>query len=420
MPAHASASSAMRALTDSAVQCWWERGDLRYRDGVLHLGGERTDSLAEGLGTPLYAYSAARACANLERLHSALRARGLNYRVLYAMKSNRYPPLLTVLRNTGLCGIDACSPAEVALARQIGFPESQISFTGTSVSDTDLDTLCRFPALWINCDSLSILRRLAERAPGRTIGLRVNPAVGLGYRANRLLRYAGTRPTKFGIHATEFDQALRLVESLGLELGGLHMHAGCGYLTPELEAWERALDACARFLDRCPPLKHVNVGGGLGVPRIAEDRPLDLERWSEILARKLGDRDVEIWMEPGDYLVRDAGILLLQVNTVEVKAGVRFVGVNGGFNLHMEPAFYDLPLEIVPVRPPSLAATPDTTLPTTVAGNINEALDVWAEDLALPAVQEGDYLALLNAGGYGAALSSNHCMRGHYLECLLG
>lgn len=124
---------------------------------------------------------------------------------------------------------------------------------------------------------------------------------------------------------------------------------------------------------------------------------------------------MEIHLEPGDYLVKDAGVLLLQVNTVEEKGGKRFVGVNGGFNIQNLAAYYQTPFIVAPLKWKPDAPKEKITL----AGNINEAIDILAEDVELPAVSEGDYLALLNTGGYGSASSSNHCMRGRFSEYLI-
>jgi diaminopimelate decarboxylase len=404
--------------TLSAHIDWWQRSDIRYINDVLFFGSHNLLDLAQQLGTPLYVYSGDRAVENLNRLHRVLDERAIAHRIFYAMKSNRYAPLLTDLRIRGDCGIDACSPQEVRQARQVGFLPSDISLTATAVSDADLDELCRQPDLILNCDSLSMLRRIGERMPGRSLGLRVNPGLGVGYRRNQLLRYSGGKPTKFGIYAEQFDEALAIARQYDLHLNGLHFHTGCGYLTPQLEDWNHIIQTCLWFLDRLPDATYVNVGGGLGIPLVMEDEPLDLDRWADVLVTHFGDRPQTVYLEPGDYIVKDAGILVLQTTMVEPKQETWFVGVNGGFNLHIEPAFYQLPLAIIPARrsPTPPADWPETV---TVSGNINEALDVWAEQIPLPPVQEGDYLCFLNAGGYGASMSSNHCMRGEMTEVLL-
>jgi diaminopimelate decarboxylase len=396
---------------------WWERDDLRYDGDRLWLGGADLETLARAEGTPLYVYDGGRIRDNLRRLHDALAGRGLRHRIFYAMKSNRFAPLLELLRASGACGIDACSPREVGLALRSGFDESQISFTGTSLSNRDLQFLAERPELWINCDSLSSIRRLGEMAPGRSIGVRINTAVGVGYSANELLRYSGSRTTKFGIYREQFAEALELAEQYRLKVIGLHFHSGCGYLTPQLPELGRSIADARWFVEQISDLRYVNVGGGLGIPLVDGDDPLDLDRWADLLRDGLGDLDAEIWIEPGDYIVKDSGVLLLEVNTVERKRDTLFVGVDGGFNIHIEPAFYRLPLHVVPCRRSPGGREGDVRV--TVAGNINEALDLLAEDVVLPSVAEGEILAFLNAGGYGSSMSSDHCMRGELGELLL-
>ncbi len=143
---------------------------------------------------------------NLLRLRAALDAAGLAHDVYYALKANRYPPLLDILRAQGGCGIDACSPAEVRLALEHGFRENEISFTGHAVSEADLEILAAHPDVHVNCDALSTIRRLGRRCPGRRIGIRLNPGLGAGY--NDRLRYAGAKPTKFGVYPDRFEEAV--------------------------------------------------------------------------------------------------------------------------------------------------------------------------------------------------------------------
>ena len=170
---------------------WWQRDDLGYRAGRLHFAGRDLQALAAQTGTPAFVYSAARVRANLERLQAALTAEGVPHRVFYAIKANRFRPLLQAMRAWGLCGIDVCSPAELLYALELGFDAADISFTGHAVSNADLDVFARHPEVHVNCDALSTIRRLGERCPGRSIGIRVNPRVGAGY--NDKLHYAGAR-----------------------------------------------------------------------------------------------------------------------------------------------------------------------------------------------------------------------------------
>jgi len=402
---------------------WWQRDDLGFAaEGALTLAGHSLPQLAQAHTTPAYFYSADRIQTKLQMLHRALGRVGLPYRIFYAMKANRFTPLLCLIRSTGMAGIDACSPQEVGLALACGFAESDISYTATSVSNEDLDILARHPQVLINCDSLSTIRRLGKRCPGRKIGLRINPGKGVGYGGNQLLQYSGSKTTKFGIYREHMADALALAAEYGLTITCIHFHVGIGYLPPQLPMWEEVVSDCTWFVDQVPTVQSVNLGGGLGLPHVASDRPLDLEQWAGIISRNFAPRGVEVCVEPGDFIVKDSGVLVLQVNSVERKQQVDFIGINGGFNLAVEPFFYKMPCEPVPCRissSVSAAYAPGNLVPVTIAGNINEALDIWAEQVPLPPLREGDYLAFINAGGYASAMSSNHCMRGQFYERLL-
>jgi len=189
-------------------------------------------------------------------------------------------------------------------------------------------------------------------------------------------------------------------------------------LTQSLEKREirfKILERCNWFLDRCPGIDALDIGGGQGIPVIEGQKPLDIDRWASVIGKHVKKRDLEIILEPGDYLVKDCGVLILQVNTVEKKGGTKFIGVNGGFNIQNLPAYYNTPLTVAPLSKNATASREQVT----IAGNINEAIDLFAENISLPPIQEGDYLGFLNVGGYGSAASSNHCMRGTFSEYLM-
>ncbi len=401
----------------SGQDFWWARDDLGFKSGRLTFAGQDVAALAQAIEGPVFLYSSRRAAANLTRVREALAQVGRPWKIYYAMKANRSEPLLKAMAGWGLCGIDVCSPGELDLALASGFSASAISFTGTGVSNRDLDRLLAHPDLTINCDTVGMIRRIGERVPGRAIGIRVNPGRGTGYGDNARLTYAGEAVTKFGIYREQLAEALVMARAHNLTIRTLHFHVGCGYLGAQLEAWEAAVATGLTFLDDLPDVTTVNVGGGLGLPHRAGDQPLDLGRWAAILARRLEGRDVTLAVEPGDYIVKDAGMLVLSVTDVELKRDALFAFVDGGFNLAPEPAYYDLPCEPVACVPRSL--DPADWRPVTIAGNINEALDLWAERHPMPPLGEGDRIALLNAGGYSAAMSSNHCMRGGFTEILL-
>ena len=224
---------------------WWEREDLAYRNGRLYFGNRDLAKFVQSAGTPVYVYNAERVRDNLTRLAANLTNAGVKFKIFYALKANRYLPLVTYLKLRGHCGVDVCSPAELILARQVGFQEEEITYTGTSIANEDLDCLQRHPGVQVNCDAISTIKRLGERCPGRTIGIRINPRLGAGY--NEALRYAGDKATKFGIYQERFQEALDMARANHLRVKTLHFHIGCGYLTPDITILDDILKRCHWF-----------------------------------------------------------------------------------------------------------------------------------------------------------------------------
>ncbi len=399
---------------DSPINLWWQRDDLTFRNGRLFLGKSDLAELAEKVGSPAYVIRAPRVVEKLKDLHSAFEQAGLDHRIYYAIKANRSPRLLTYLASQRLCGADVCSPGELLHALSCGFPEKDISFTGTSLGARDIATLAKFDRLRINLDSLSALEQLGQLCPGREIGIRVNPDIGIGYTGNEMLQYSGLEATKFGIYLDRLPEALEIADKYDLKIVRVHFHAGCGYLDRELDQLADVIAASRAFTEGLPDLRELNIGGGLGVPHTQDDAPLNLDRWAEVLANAFRGSDLNIAVEPGDYLIKDAGILLASVTYVEQRKDVEFVGLNAGFNLAMEPAFYGLPCEPVP----TLLSTKEVRH-YTIVGNVNEALDKWAVNHPLPKPQAGEVIALINAGGYASSMRSDHCLRGEVQEVLL-
>ncbi len=396
---------------------WWQRDDLCYQQQELYFAGRRVEALAGQFGTPSFIYSAQRVKENITRIKQSLatNAGQPHHRLFYAMKANRFSPLLTFLKQTGLCGIDACSPAEVEHALGCGFCPADISFTATSLSTQDFDTLARYDGLLFNADSLHAIAQWGRRKPGTEIGIRINPAAGVSRASNELLQYAGSITTKFGIYQEQFQEALAVAAAHNLRVGRIHFHTGCGYLTDQLTQWQAVLLKCMWFIEQVPTVRRVNIGGGLGAPHLASDQPLDLCRWAEIIKEHFTTRNLAVDIEPGDYLVKDAGLLLLGITFAEQKKQTHFLGVDAGFNIAPEPAYYQLPLQPVPLR---IDAT-ENRRPVHIVGNINEALDVWYKDIMFPDMTDQKYIALINAGAYSSSMASNHCMRGYFREFLL-
>ena len=393
---------------------WWERPDLRYHeiDRMLYFGQTCLENIFSDVGDlPTFVYHPERIAEKAAMIRSALP----EVTLLYAIKANRHPAILEKMR-TLVDGIDVCSPNEARLALEAGFSGRQLSYTGTSLSESDLDFLAERPDIHVNVDSLSLLTRMGKRSPRRKLGIRINPEMGLGYRNESRLVYSGRqRPGKFGLLEEQLPEAVSIARRYQLEIDTVHWHVGCGWLDRQLDHLAEILNKTTSFVSQLPGVQKINLGGGLGIPFRGDDHPLSLDRWSTIVRDIVGGR-WKIVLEPGSFLVQDAGLLLARINTVERKRQWLFVGVNAGFNLTMEPVFYGMRLEPVFLRLPEPGRVVG---PVTIAGNINEAHDLFAEDLVMPVPEEGECIGFLNAGAYAASMSSNHCMRGNFREIIV-
>ena len=392
---------------------WWERPGLEFRDGRLHVAGRDAEALAREHGTPLFIYDLVRIQEQARALEGAFEAIGAPFRLRLAMKAQRDPAVMAFVRDLGSVGIDACSPGEVRHALEHGFVAEEISYTGTNLSERDIGALIE-TGVHVNLDLLSQLRRWGKRAPGSTVGIRVNPRAGAtrsaeaGVASHESL-YAGAKPTKFGIFPEQLDEALAIAAEHDLRIDTVHMHTGDGFLTEDLPrfgvAVERAAEAAGRVRAAGHAVAEVNVGGGLGVPQVEGDEPLDVDAFAKVLIEHLGPLDVTIAAEPGDYLCKEMGVLLAEVVTVEERDGTWFAGVDAGYNVAPERFIYGSSFPIV------RCAGGERSRTYTVAGNINEGPDHWGEDVELPELAEGDVVAVLNVGSYNQSMHLDHCLR---------
>ena len=377
----------------------------------MHIAGRDAELLAREYGTPLYVYDLIRVGEQAVALRDAIAAVGLEPVVRLALKAQREPALLEFLRaEVPFVQMDVCSPGEVDWAIRHGWGAEEISYTGTNVSGRDLERIT--PAgVHLNVDLLTQLERVGRAAPGRTVGIRVNPGIGASRDGAGETLYTGERPTKFGISAEQLPDALEIAGRWDLTIDTVHFHVGDGYLSDGLPVFEETVRRAAEIVQTLQragyPIREVNTGGGLGVPQQAGDRPLDLGAWAAVLATHLGPLDVAVATEPGDFLVKECGIALAEVVTVEVRSGVRFVGLDIGWNVMGERFVYGSILDLVLCRGAEASALDDVT----ISGNINEGDDLFAQDYPFPEVREGDIVAAIGVGSYNASMTSVHCLR---------
>ncbi len=358
-------------------------------------------------------------CYDLDALEARARRlvaafKSLEPLAAYALKANALPALLERLRAAGL-GAEAGSIGELETAAASGFPAAFRVLNGNGRTTEEAEWAARAGVHSINADSaaeLELLERVAAGTGRRLrVALRVNPGVatpGHAYVAT------GHDQAKFGMAPAD---ALAVWQAGGrwphLELDGVHVHVGSQLLDPA--PLEAALEAALALADeaarRGAPLGLVNLGGGFGIDYSGTTAEFPLEAWAGRLAERARGRRLEWVIEPGRWLVAPVGVLLAEVLWVKPRGRQRFVVLGAGMNDLLRPALYRARHRIVPVR--ERAGAPE---PVTVVGPVCESADVFAEDVALPPLEAGDLVALLDAGAYGAAMSSNYNGRGRLAE----
>jgi diaminopimelate decarboxylase len=391
---------------------WWSGDALTVGAEGLRVDGVSVGELARAQGTPLYVYGERTIRRRFAELRAALASTGARSRIHYAMKANRFEPVLGVVRREGDIGIDACSPREVDRALHAGFSADEISFNATMVSDRDMAAVAA-TGVHVIFDTRSALRRWAAISPARRgIGLRIDPAIQVGWGENPKLAYG---KSKFGFESDNVPDVVAYARSLGLEVVELHMHAGWGLPATASTLLGEAWGRLAELARNIPSVRVLNVGGGLGWRQRAEDQPLTPESWGSLLREKLAPTGCRLACEPGTFVAASSGVLVAEVTTIETRPSGTWVGIDAGHNVNLYAAHYQIPMAIIPVAQP---LAPPTQV-VHVAGNINEANDVFARDLPMPELREGDLLALFPAGAYGASMASDHCMRGFAREILV-
>lgn len=393
---------------------------LENRNGILYIDGVSTLKLAEEFDTPLYVLSENRIRENFRQLYEALAKHYEKIRIYYSAKANTSLAVLKILESEGAY-LDAVSPGEVFLALKAGFQPEKILFTGTSVRDDELKFIVD-SKVTVNIDSLSQLRRLLKIHVPETLSIRVNPEIGAGHHEHVIT--AG-RNSKFGVWEAEATKAYEMALEAGVKRFGIHMHIGSGILEvkPFLLAAEKLLQIAKTIHEKLDlTFDFIDFGGGLGVPYRLEEKPLDIGLYAEKMLKLFKERIKEYCLgmpffciEPGRYIVCDAGILLTRVNTIKDTPFKKFIGVDAGFNVLIRPAMYG-------AYHPVIVANKLDELEEgiyDIAGPLCESGDILAKDRRLPKIVEGDLLAILNAGAYGFSMSSQYNSRPRCAEVLV-
>jgi diaminopimelate decarboxylase len=391
-----------------------EAGVVRGDDGLLAMAGVPFTAITEQVGTPTYCYDAATIRERYHRLDAAFGA--LPHRICYAVKANSNLAILTMMARLG-AGADIVSGGEMLRALAAGFDPEDLVFSGVGKTDEELLAAITAGVGHINVESLAELRRLAMFADLRgatvKVGVRVNPDVTAD---THPYISTGKGGLKFGVPVDQLPEALHVIdESTGLRLDALAMHLGSQLLaTAPYEAGvERLLGLLAdvRAAGHAPTV--LDIGGGLGI-RYRDEEPLDPAVWMATLADALAGSGCTVHVEPGRYLVGSAGVLLTRALYRKHSGGHDILVVDAAMNDLMRPSLYKAWHEIVPAE----AVEGEATI-TDIVGPVCETGDFLALERPLPPVQAGQLLAVLGAGAYGFAMSSNYNSRARAAEVLV-
>jgi diaminopimelate decarboxylase len=376
---------------------------MELQEGEYRISGVSALEIARNAGTPVYVYDAAIMQRQAERLKNAFRSTPTRF--MYACKALTNMAVLKQMRELGM-GVDVVSIEEAQIALKAGFGPQEVLFTPNMVSFGEFERAVEL-GVHINIDSIPVLERFGNVHGGKVpVCIRINPHILAG--GNERIS-TGHIDSKFGISIHQMRHVERIVATHKLRVDGLHMHTGSDILDTEvfLRAAELLLETAAQF----PGLRFLDLGSGFKVPY----RPDDIATDVEDLGQRLGDRiiqfnakrdtPVELWFEPGKFLVSEAGVLLVSVDLIKQTTATVFAGVNSGLNHLIRPMLYGSYHGILNVSRPE-----GKRRIYTVVGYICET-DTFAWDRLLPEMQEGDVLAFLNAGAYGFSMASNYNSR---------
>jgi len=402
--------------------------DFRYVRDSLHCEGARLETLARRFGTPLFVYSQHTLETHYQQLDQALAP--LDHLLCYAAKANSNLGVLATFARLG-SGFDVVSAGELERVMAAGGDPGRCVFAGVAKSAGEIEFALRKGIYCFNAESepeLERINRVAARLKRRApVAVRVNPNVDAHTHAKIT---TGTYENKFGIAFEAVEGVYARASKLKhLHLRGVQMHIGSQLTNvgPFREAVERVAPL-ARQLKARHGLEFFSIGGGIGIiyePALASGAAswwrskaarslLTPASYAAALAPLLQPLGLRVLLEPGRFLVGNAGILVTRVEYVKLTGRKRFVIVDAAMNDLIRPAFYDAYHEIVPVRRRAGAAAKSD-----VVGGICESGDYFAKDRPLPAVGEGDLLALLSAGAYGSVMGSNYNSRPLAAEVLV-
>jgi diaminopimelate decarboxylase len=378
---------------------------------MQQLSNDQLLSVAEQFATPTYVYHAEQIKLRYQQLTQAFAESDV--KIFYACKALTNISILKYFNSIG-SNIDCSSINEVKLALYAGFEPEQVLYTSNGIAFSEIEEAKNL-GVHINIDSISNLEKFGK-AFGHSypVGIRLRPNIMAG---GNLKISTGHDKSKFGIPIEQLDEVLQLIKQYNLHIKILHIHTGSEI--DDVEVFVKGIDVLFEIIPLFHELEVIDLGGGFKVKYKSDDKATNIE----LLASKVksafdnhpnpNGKPLQIWFEPGKFLVSECGYLITQVNVVKPTPDIYFVQINSGFNHLIRPMFYDAFHRIENISNPH-----GEHKIYTITGNICET-DTFATDRALPEIYETDYLVFFNAGAYGFEMSSNFNSRYKPAEVLV-
>jgi diaminopimelate decarboxylase len=364
---------------------------------LQRLSNTQLSELAERFGTPLYVYHAEKIKEQYQKLTQAFSK--TNTVFFYACKALTNINVLRYVKSLG-ANVDCSSINEVKLALLAGFSPGNVLYTSNGIAFSEIQEAKELGVI-INIDSISNLEKFGK-AYGHTypVGIRLRPNIMAG---GNLKISTGHEKSKFGIPVEHIDQVVALVDRYNIMIHDLHIHTGSEI--KDVEVFVKGIEVLFDIIPHFKELKFIDLGGGFKVPYEEGDSETDIDllaqKVDELFAAHPDARSLQVWFEPGKFLVSECGYFITKVNVMKQTPAAEFVSVDSGFNHLIRPMFYDAYHRIENISNPE-----GEKKRYSVVGNICET-DTFAWDRQLSEVREGDCLVFYNAGAYGFEMSSN-------------
>ena len=391
---------------------------LDYHDSALHMERVSIDEVVKHYGTPCYVYSK-QAILDVYQAYTDSFA-SLNHQICYAVKANSNLAVLGVLAQAG-AGFDIVSRGELMRVLAAGGEAARVVFSGVGKTYSDIEYALNQGIGCFNVESISeltlindVAQALDKSAP---ISLRVNPNVDA---KTHPYISTGLKDNKFGIAhedaVTVYEQAAQLSH---IDIVGIDCHIGSQLteVEPFVAALDKVIELIHKLRDKGIELRHIDLGGGLGV-RYIDETPVSIDDFANALLPKLSELGLTVFFEPGRSIVANAGVLLTRVDVLKPTEHKNFAIVDAAMNDLIRPALYQAEMAVIPAVLPKNGLDTEGTQPWDIVGAICETGDFLAKDRLL-ALNTGDILAITGAGAYGFAMSSNYNSRPRASEVMV-